>query len=751
VKSLPANSDSVSSIPCPSNGPASGLSTKPITELPEGRRIEEMEYVDAVLWLGSQIASGLTHAHDRGILHRDLKPANILLTDENVPMILDFNLSEDVKSRHASLIARIGGTLPYMSPEQLEIFRGGDRNLDARSDLYSLGLILFQLLTGHHPYRLPKGNLSDVVDTMLADRRKEPPLLTPFNRTISPAVESIVRHCLFANPGDRYASARALREDIELHREHRPLKYAPNPSGMERFWKWTRRNPWVKSPLTLSLVCSVGLFSGATALHSHRDQVRTNEVREMTMHSQQLFQSVTEQINQGRMLMLDWAASPEKLRQGSELLNRAVEKYDAGQNPDWHQERGVQILPEADQTKLREQIEESKQLLSRVRELMNPNTPAMQNLLQQSAPTQIQNLLNTSPAKSSTSVPEVDAATRRQLITDFTSHGRYADAIPYLKQSLKANESDHESWFQLGCCLRMTGDAREAIHAFTATLASKPKWVEALWNRAQLHGSLNDHRSALIDLDSILKLQPDHHEAIIERAVVLCRLQKPQEALTVLAPLMEDAQAPTRVWFIRADIKALLKDQTGAEADRKHGLSLEPNEVQSWNARGFLRMKTDVKGALADLEEAEKLDPRSIHALQNQAHLYGEVLKQPEKALAALDRLLKHHPQYLPAVANRGLYLARLGQVENAVNQAQAALALSQDAYTQFRAACIYARASAMQANFKKDALTHLAKALMNGYGYDLLVNNPDLESLKGDLFFNQLKGFAVLMKSMQK
>src|SRR5205807_1392074 len=110
-------------------------------------KLEGYTYVQSVLWIASRLADGLAHAHERGILHRDLKPANILLTDEGQPMLLDFNLSADTKLGTSPEAAMIGGTLIYMSPEHIEAFRGGQRPVDARSDIYSLGLILYELLT----------------------------------------------------------------------------------------------------------------------------------------------------------------------------------------------------------------------------------------------------------------------------------------------------------------------------------------------------------------------------------------------------------------------------------------------------------------------------------------------------------------------------------------------------------------------------------------------------------------------------
>ncbi len=117
--------------------------------------LKGLTYVQAVLWVGSRLASGLAHAHERKILHLDLKPANVLLTDEGQPMLLDLNLSVDLKQ--GTSLAPLGGTALYMSPEQLEAFQSKSGTVDGRSDIYSLGIILFELLTRRRPLAVTKG------------------------------------------------------------------------------------------------------------------------------------------------------------------------------------------------------------------------------------------------------------------------------------------------------------------------------------------------------------------------------------------------------------------------------------------------------------------------------------------------------------------------------------------------------------------------------------------------------------------
>src|SRR5262249_37753388 len=123
--------------------------------------LEGLDYVRAVLWVASRIAEGLAHAHEHGILHRDLKPAHILLSDEGQPMLLDFGVAEDTKLGAGVAAALVGGTLPYMAPEHLDACRGGAGAVTAQSDVYALGVILFELLTGRHPFAVARNVTKD--------------------------------------------------------------------------------------------------------------------------------------------------------------------------------------------------------------------------------------------------------------------------------------------------------------------------------------------------------------------------------------------------------------------------------------------------------------------------------------------------------------------------------------------------------------------------------------------------------------
>src|SRR5207253_1309136 len=120
----------------------------------------------------------------------------------------------------------------------------------ARSDVYSLGVMAYELLTCRHPFPHQAARP--------ADRAAAPPLRR-FNRAVTPAVDSIVRHCLEADPRRRYQGARELLEDIERHRDYLPLRHAPNPSALERVAKWRRRHPALTSATTVAVVAALAV------------------------------------------------------------------------------------------------------------------------------------------------------------------------------------------------------------------------------------------------------------------------------------------------------------------------------------------------------------------------------------------------------------------------------------------------------------------------------------------------------------
>ncbi len=114
--------------------------------------VARMSTTELALWIVAELADGLAHAHQRGVLHRDIKPANILLSDDGLPMLLDFNLAASTEPNDRSHQV-VGGTLRYMSPEQLRAVQNQRSSLDARADVFGLGVVCMNCFINAHPTR----------------------------------------------------------------------------------------------------------------------------------------------------------------------------------------------------------------------------------------------------------------------------------------------------------------------------------------------------------------------------------------------------------------------------------------------------------------------------------------------------------------------------------------------------------------------------------------------------------------------
>ena len=202
-----------------------------------------------------KVARAVHHAHQRAILHRDIKPGNILLDAQGEPHVSDFGLAKCLDSAEGlTLSGAMLGSPNYMSPEQAA---GESERLTTASDTYSLGALLYQLLTGHPPFEAPTAMAT--MKRVIEDEAKKPRVI---NAAVDHDLETICLKCLEKDPQRRYASADALAEELERWLRGEPIKARPI-SSMERLIKWTRRNPKVATlVILLNVVFAVALAIG---------------------------------------------------------------------------------------------------------------------------------------------------------------------------------------------------------------------------------------------------------------------------------------------------------------------------------------------------------------------------------------------------------------------------------------------------------------------------------------------------------
>ncbi|MEO2049581.1 MAG: serine/threonine-protein kinase [Pirellulales bacterium] len=201
-----------------------------------------------VAQLGSLIAEALEHAHQHGVIHRDLKPSNVMIDQRGEPLLLDFGLAKrETGELTHTYDGQVFGTAAYMSPEQAE---GKGHWTDARSDLYSLGVILFELLTSELPYR---GNFERQLYDKQHDDALDPRKL---NRNVPQDLATISLKCLERDPNGRYRSAKIVAAELQRFLGGEPIHARPL-SRMRRGWRWAKRKPALASALFLTLMVAI--------------------------------------------------------------------------------------------------------------------------------------------------------------------------------------------------------------------------------------------------------------------------------------------------------------------------------------------------------------------------------------------------------------------------------------------------------------------------------------------------------------
>ncbi len=204
------------------------------------------------------ICAGVAHAHQRGVLHRDLKPTNVLVERDGAPKVLDFGLArivDDEGSQQSTEAGRLQGTLRYMSPEQAG---GAYDGIDLRTDVYSLGVILFELLTGEAPYALGRGSLVERLRVICETPPMRPRALVPGLPT---DLELIVLKALEKDPARRYATVAEFSSDIQRFLMDEPIVARP-PTAAYQLYKFARRHRLL---VGVSVV-AIALLAGTTAV-----------------------------------------------------------------------------------------------------------------------------------------------------------------------------------------------------------------------------------------------------------------------------------------------------------------------------------------------------------------------------------------------------------------------------------------------------------------------------------------------------
>jgi hypothetical protein len=249
--------------------------TLPIAALSTEFSTDRQAYYRSAARLGIQAAEALEYAHQMGIIHRDIKPSNLLVDVHGQLWVTNFGLAQMSGQHNLTMSGDILGTLRYMSPEQAN----GERFSDPRTDVYSLGITLYELLTLTPAFReTERGPLiKQVIE-------QEPPSPRQLDRTIPNDLERIVLKAIAKTPSDRYSTARALADDLQRFLEQRPIQARPM-TRLLRGWRWCQRSPAFAGLLSaffmllMTVTVTAVIFAFGETARRQQAEAETKEAR----------------------------------------------------------------------------------------------------------------------------------------------------------------------------------------------------------------------------------------------------------------------------------------------------------------------------------------------------------------------------------------------------------------------------------------------------------------------------------------
>ncbi len=522
----------------------------------ESPRWRDENYIEAVCRIGACLADALQFAHDHQLLHMDVKPSNILLTAEGQPMLLDFHLAREPMPAGGIAPATLGGTDAYLSPEHraaLDAVRFGrpiPQAIDARSDLYSLGMVLYEALSGDTPG-----------ENAVTLRRHNP--------AVSSGLCAIVECCLAPDPEDRYSSAAALADDLRRHLADLPLRGVRNRSLSERWRKWRRRRPYALgiygalALLLITILLTLGYIGhrgrqGEQALTEGQEELVRGEYAaargtfrrgliaagDLPFHdmlvadlSQGLRQAERAEVagdlhvvaNRLRGLSVAESASHEDLAATEQSVRRLWE------HSGYLFELVSADLPVAIYRQVREDLVDLVILWSRLLIQLAPTTgladarrealQLLSDIERDVGPSAALSLERAEVAETLGLVSEASAARQRAAKTSVTSAWEHAALGRYylhrdpkrarieFERAVELDPHDYWAQLSLGRCALSFGAIEDSLIPFSVCIALEPNNAVGHIHRGLAHAKLKHRDLALKDLDRAIDLDRGNEEA----------------------------------------------------------------------------------------------------------------------------------------------------------------------------------------------------------------------------------------------
>jgi tetratricopeptide (TPR) repeat protein len=562
------------------------------------------------------VARAMDYAHRQGIVHRDLKPANVLLTAQGMPKITDFGLAKRMQEDGNTKTGAVLGTPSYIAPEQAS----GKKDVGPAADIYALGAILYELLTGRPPYRGDTAmiTLLEVVNGNLVSPRQH-------NARLSRDLETICLKCLDREPARRYASATALADDLHRYLTGESIQARP-VGGLVRFARWCRRRPLVAGLLvTVAVLTAACIAGGAVAI------VKDRQAQQAELNRQAELLKTAERAQRRLVAFAPYAEATDLLMRAQVPRSIVIGK-DSGSNDQASDlvgsaqmyERAARLLEEA--TQLDREFPEAEFMLGEAYRLRGLPGQAAEAYLRASE-------LN------------------RQIAGQ-----------PHLQALVAA-----------GMAYQGAGDHQKADRVFAQAESGGGDQPLALVGKAFRLLHCRQPREAWQAAQEALRLAPHLWEAnfacglVLEHLVLAGHVPPDagwKQAETHILNALQMSPRQAQVWVRRAELTAIThKNVRGFD----HVIAMEPKNGSHYVKRGVARLAIDSAAAVADFQKARALGASRLQLLDAEARL---ALSRGDRdtAFRLSGQLVREAPEWSRDVANwfgLGFQLKRDGEIQS--------------------------------------------------------------------------------------
>ncbi|MFO0881426.1 MAG: tetratricopeptide repeat protein [Gemmataceae bacterium] len=637
--------------------------------------------------LTRRLAEAVQAAHDANVIHRDLKPANVLLAEDAFPKITDFGLAKKLGDASLTHPGAIIGTPSYMAPEQAQ----GRGMTGVTTDVYALGAILYECLTGRPPFVA-----GTVFDTLEMVRRYDPAPPRSLNPSVPRDLENICLKCLEKSPARRYAAARDLADDLTRFLEGMPIR-ARAVGIVERSLKWARRRPTATALAVVSALLVTVLVT-AVPLHIIRLRARIQETRlavEKAMDEKQRadLRAISEnRLAEGRAaLARGTLATAERAMVSFATAQESIREEDAARDPELRRLR-------EEATHLRRQASaELERLMGagsarvRARRFLALRDEAFFQLYHG-----LMGVADAGRPRASLEAslraleiyPELDCLTCDQRQELRTAHlevlllvaeatatlesdpERLREALELLDRAAQQGGPQHAVHLRRARYLELLGQREAADRERALARRTPPSGPLDYFLRGQERWLAGDISSALVDFDRALVGDPDLFWARMLRAVGLHRLRKPTEARAELGLCIRARPGFAWPYLLRAFLLVQARQfaDASADLDRVEKLPLdEPARYALHVHRGVLALARGRRPeAIKQFQHAILLCPRLPHAHANLAEAYWRNGDRG-RALLVLNHTVELEPLRADLYRTRCRLLLELGDFSGAL------------------------------------------------------------------------------------